>query len=142
MPLIFYSEKEYQQFLKGLLKEVQSRLKDPADKKTDKKLDKENKEILKFIKELIDKESRENKDINQKENPKWHRNRSWWPEIILSLIISGILISFGASILLYIFNENTVGYIIYLIIECFIQAIIILVIIVGIEYFILFKFIK
>ena len=142
MPLIFYTEKEYQQFLKGLLKEVQSRLKDSNDEKTDEKLNKENKEILKFIKELIDKESKENKDISQKENPNWHRKRSWWPEIILSFIISGILISLGASILLYIFNEITVEHIIYLIIEFFIQAIIILAIIVGIEYFILFKFIK
>ena len=37
MPLIFYSEKEYKQFLKGLLKEVQFRLKKDAD--DDSKID-------------------------------------------------------------------------------------------------------
>ena len=144
MPFIFYSEKEYQQFLKGLLKEVQSRIKKTStDKKTDTKLEKEDREIISFIKELIDKESKEKNHIDKKEKPKWHKNRSWWLEIILAFIISGIIIIiFGVSISLFNYDANTVGYLIYLTIEFFIQAIIILAIIVVVEYFVLFKFIK
>lgn len=143
MPLIFYSEKEYQQFLKGLKKEIEIRLTENIEKDENIESSKEDKEILKSIKDLIDKESKDNKNIDNKLNPNWHKNRSWWIEIIIAFILSGLITIFGASIIILSNNEsNSMGYIIYLIIEFFIQAIFILAIIVGIEYFILFKFIK
>ena len=145
MPLIFYSEKEYKQFLKGLLKEVQFRLKkDKDDKKIDLKSKTEDKKILDVIKGLIDKESKEKENIDLKENPNWHKNRSWWIEISIAFILSGLLVISALSFVM-IFDYSTTYttlYIVYMIIEFFIQAIIILAIIVGIEYFILFKFIK
>jgi len=146
MPLIFYSEKEYKQFLKGLLKEVQFRLKKDKDddKKIDLKFKEEDKQILEFIKELIDKESKEKENIDLIVKPNWHKNRSWWIEIGIAFILSGLLVISALSFVL-IFDYGatyTTLYIVYMIIEFFIQAIIILAIIVGIEYFILFKFIK
>jgi hypothetical protein len=143
MPLIFYSEKEYQQFLKGLKKEIENRLKKDIEKDENNLTSKEDKEILKSIKELIDEESNDKKNIDKKENPNWHNNRTWWIEIIIAFSISGLITIFGASIIILSNNAtSSIGYIIYLIIEFFIQAIFILAIIVGIEYFILFKFIK
>ena len=145
MPLIFYSENEYKQFLKGLLKEVQSRLKKDTkdDKEIDLKSSKEDQEILGFIKKLIDKESKEKENIDLKEKPKWHKDRSWWIEISIAFILSGLLFLFGSSFVI-LFGYNTYGvlYIVYTIIVFFIQSIIFLAIIVVIEYFILFKFLK
>ena len=145
MPLIFYSENEYKQFLKGLLKEVQSRLK--KDTKDDKEIDldstREDQEILGFIKELIDKESKEKENIDLKEKPNWHKNRSWWIEISIAFILSGLFFLFGSSfVVLFDYGAYGVLYIVYMFIEFFIQAIIFLAIIVVIEYFILFKFLK
>jgi hypothetical protein len=149
MPIIFYTEKEYKQFLKGLLKEVQYRLKKSHnDKKSDVDEDKvkstnEDKEILEFIKKLIDKESKDTKSIDIKEKTGWHKNRSWWIEIILAFIISGILLSFNISfIMIFDYTNLSAGYILYVIIEFFIQGIIFLAIIVILEYFILLKFLK
>ena len=77
------------------------------------------------------------------EKPKWHENRSWWIEISIAFILSGILLFFNLSvIMIFQFEGTSIIYIIYSIIEFFIQAVIILAIIVIIEYFILFKFIK
>ena len=145
MPLIFYSEKEYQQFLKGLEKEVKSRLNNNEEKEgvNNLKSTKEDIEILKYIKELLDEETKDNKDTDLKENPKWHENRSWWLEIIIAFILSGLITIFGLSFIIFYNIDTNMGvYIIYLIMEFFIQAIIILAIIVGIEYFIFFKFIR
>jgi transcription elongation factor Elf1 len=145
MPLIFYSENEYKQFLKGLLKDLESRTKSESDenKKIDNKTLRDDKELLIFIKKLIDKESKEKEDIRTFEKTGWHKNRSWWIEISLAFIISGLLFLFGSStIIIFDFGAYTLFYIIYMIILFFIQAIIILAIIVVIEYFILFKFLK
>jgi hypothetical protein len=145
MPLIFYSEKEYKQFLKGLLKDLESRTKIESDdeKKIDTKTMKEDKEILDFIKELIDQESDEKEDIDIDGKSGWHGNRSWWIEICLAFIISGLLFLFGSSlIMIFDYGSITALYIVYFIILYFIQAIIILAVIVVIEYFILFKFLK
>ncbi len=104
---------------------------------------KEDKEILDFIKELIDEESNEKDDIKIDGESGWHGNRSWWIEICLAFIISGLLFLFGSSlIMIFDFGSFTVLYIVYFIILFFIQAIIILAIIVVIEYFLLFKFLK
>jgi hypothetical protein len=147
MPLIFYSEQDYKQFLKGLLKEIKSRLKfDISDKKEFKEFDlkstKEDKNIIGFIKKLIDIESKE--EINIKNKPKWHKNRSWWIEISISFILSGLLLVFYRSSFAMIFNQSNYNILLvfYMIIWFFIQAIILLAIIVIIEYFFLFKFIK
>jgi hypothetical protein len=150
MPLIFYSEEEYKQFLKGLLKEIQHRLeKSDKEEKIDdenninKKSTKEDQEILESIKQLIDKESIKPQEIELNEKPKWHKNRSWWIEISIAFILSGILLIFNISFVM-IFNYEPYNpiYILYMIVEFFIQAIIFLAIIVIFEYFILFKFIR
>ena len=96
-----------------------------------------------FIKKLIDKESKEKENIDFKEKPKWHKDRNWWIEISISFILSGLLFLFGSSFVI-LFGYNTYGvlYIFYMIILFFIQSIIFLSIIVVIEYFILFKFLK
>ena len=98
---------------------------------------------MNFIKKLIDQESKEKEDLNNIEKTGWHKNRSWWIEISLAFIISGLLFLFGSSvIMIFDLGNYTILYIIYMIILFFIQAIIILAIIVVIEYFILFKFLK
>ena len=146
MPLIFYSEKEYKQFLKGLLKEIQSRLKkeDDDEKKIDIKAINEDKKIQDHIKDLIDRESKNQYNENSTEKPNWHKNRSWWIEIILAFIISGILYLILGSSIIIIFDYSMTSalFLVFLLIEFFIQAIIILFIIVILEYFILFKFLK
>jgi hypothetical protein len=145
MPLIFYSEKEYRLFLKGLLKDLESRTKieDDENKKIDNKTIKDDKELLNFIKKLIDQESKEKRNKNIIVKTGWHKNRSWWIEIILAFIISGVLLLFSSSVIItFDLGIYTPLYIIYMIIFFFIQAIIILAIIVVIEYFTLLKFIK
>ena len=109
-----------------------------------KKAINEDKKIQDYIKDLIDKESENKYDANSIEKPNWHKNRSWWIEIILAFIISGILYLILGSSIIIIFNNTMTSaiYLVYLIIEFFIQAIIILFIIVILEYFILFKFLK
>ena len=151
MPLIFYTENEYKQYLKGLLKEVQYRLKTKLnnDEKSDVDLDNniksnsEDKVLLKTIKKLIDQESKDTKSIDLNAKPGWHKNRSWWIEISIAFIISGLLLIFNISfIMIFDYSNLGAGYTFYMIIEFFLQGILFLAIIVVLEYFILFKFLK
>jgi hypothetical protein len=142
MPLIFDSENDYKIFLKNLLEEkkidkkMQKEIK-PKKEDYDKEIElsKSDEEIIDYIKDIIDEE----KDLD-KERIHWHGNRSWWLEIGIAFGISAILTAFGFPVMVY--SMNYFFAVLYGLFIFFVEGLFILAIIVVIEYFILFKFLK
>jgi len=145
MPIIFKSEKEYKLFLDGLIQEVESRVenKDEVQIKPSEdvevKLSKTDKEIIDFLKDLIDEEIDFDSEYVEEEKIHWHGNRSWWIEIAIAFGLSGIIL---LSVLPLLISQMNVGWFIFYLMGFLLDALFFLAGIVVIEYFVLFKFIR
>jgi len=125
--LQFESEKEYLEFIETLKKDKDQ--KQPADEEEQNKtitLSKKDQQVLDFVDDV--KKIRE----EQYEDVKIEKPKNWWPEIIISVIISIIIGIFSYSSLVGTMGNMLTTF--YLIGFTFIIFICLLVIIVVIEY--------
>lgn len=133
-PLLFDSQEAYRNFLKGLVQDTGEHLQEaPAEeiKENASPPSEEEKEMEGFLHELHDQEDELIQQPVQEESFK--KDKVWWPEIVLAVIISavGILFSINSFISAY----STLGAVFYGILLFIILAFFILFIIVIIEYF-------
>ena len=82
-PLLFDSEQQYKNFLKGLSKEIVQE--DTQGSDTDEELSDKEKEVISFLHELED-EPRSKESAST-----WTKHKRWWPEIFFALIISSFI---------------------------------------------------
>ncbi len=131
-PLIFYSEKEYQDFLSTLDNDKSDNIDDEKESiHEDLKLSEKDKEVITALKKFA-KESSKRKGID-------FRQKNWWPEIILASIISmGLSAYLFPTVFLILpefFSMDVVAYTIpYIILFTFMNFIFLLLIILFIEY--------
>ena len=124
--LQFESEKEYLKFIKTLKKDKDQRQPTKKEQNENIKLSKKDQQVLDFVDDV--KNIRE----EQYEDVKVEKPKNWWPEIIISVIISIIVGIFSYSSLVGTMGNTITTF--YLIGYTFIIFIGLLVIIVVIEY--------
>ena len=124
--LQFESEKEYLKFIKTLKKDKDQRQPTRKEQNENIELSKKDQQVLDFVDDV--KNIRE----EQYEDVKVEKPKNWWPEIIISVIISIIVGIFSYSGLVGTMRNTITTF--YLIGYTFIIFIGLLVIIVVIEY--------
>jgi len=126
-PLIFDAEEDYKKFLEGLKKEKEQEIgknKEKVDCESD--LSEKEKQVIDFLKEY-------DEEKPKKTTPStWPKNKIWWPEIGIALIIAAAISITGLFDVAVIMGVG--GALIYTIIGFISSFVIILFMIAFIEY--------